>query len=216
MSAGLHLTVIAKAPEEGRVKTRLTPPCTAEQACDVAAAALLDTIDAVDRACDELAGIEVRRVLLCDGEIERWRPAGYDLVAQRGDGLAARLANGFADLGPGVIVGMDSPAGGPWLADAVRSVQAGTDVLGLATDGGYWIVGLADADPSRFDEVPMSTASTGLAQLRRLHAAGRPVRLLPCVRDVDDVDDLVAVAGSAATGRLPAVARAVVATISRR
>ena len=44
----VHVTIIAKAPVAGRVKTRLCPPCSPQQAADVAAAALADTFDAVD------------------------------------------------------------------------------------------------------------------------------------------------------------------------
>lgn len=209
----IHLTIIAKAPKAGRVKTRLSPPCTADQACEVAAAALADTIDAVDGARRRLArrGIGVRRVLLLEGDPDGWLPAGYDHVAQRGTGLGQRLANGYADLGPGVVVGMDTPAGGAWLDEAVLAVVAGVDVIGLATDGGYWVIGLAEPDPAVFDRVPMSTSSTGVAQIRRLHDRGRPVRLLPAVRDLDTVDDLRAVAANGGTGRLPATARAVLA-----
>ena len=209
----MHLTVIAKTPAAGRVKTRLSPPCTPEQACEVAAAALADTIDAVNRAHRFLARrrVDVRRVLLLDGDPDDWLPPGYAHVPQRGVGLARRLANGYADLGPGVVIGMDTPAGGAWLGEAVLAVRAGTDVIGMASDGGYWLVGLAEPDPAVFDRIPMSTSNTGLAQIRRLHARGRPVRLLPSVRDLDDVADLRAVAASDAEGRLPSVARAVLA-----
>ncbi|MGH3885224.1 MAG: hypothetical protein ACRDSZ_01435, partial [Pseudonocardiaceae bacterium] len=41
------LLVLAKAPVPGKVKTRLCPPATPAQAARIAAAALLDTLDAV-------------------------------------------------------------------------------------------------------------------------------------------------------------------------
>jgi len=107
----MHLTIIAKTPEPGRVKTRLCPPCTAKQAAEIAAAALADTVDAIDATVGVSPWVGlVRRVLLLDGRADEWIPDGYDVVTQRGDGLAERLANGFADLGPGVVVGMDTPA----------------------------------------------------------------------------------------------------------
>ena len=118
----MHLTIIAKTPEPGRVKTRLCPPCTPEQAAEIAAAALADTIDAVDSRSPTRHGWDAcRRVVLLDGQPGEWIPADYDVVAQRGDGLAERLANGFDDLGPGVIVGMDTPAAGRWLGDAAAT-----------------------------------------------------------------------------------------------
>ena len=41
------LLVIAKQPVAGRAKTRLTPPCTPEQAATLADAALRDTLETV-------------------------------------------------------------------------------------------------------------------------------------------------------------------------
>lgn len=207
----MHLTIIAKAPEPGRVKTRLCPPCTVEQAAEIAAAALADTMAAVDAtvADGRWAG-RVRRVMLLDGQPGRWIPDPYDVVPQHGMGLAERLANGFDELGPGVIVGMDTPAAGRWLGDAMGAVSAGSDVIGLASDGGYWVIGLATTDRRVFDGIPMSESHTGIAQVRRLHRLGRPVRMLPMTRDLDDVADLLAHARSDDPGRLAAVARVVV------
>ncbi|MEV0457233.1 glycosyltransferase, partial [Catellatospora methionotrophica] len=84
-----QLLVIAKAPVPGRVKTRLCPPCTFEQAADIAAAALADTLDAVT------ATPAARRVLVVDGDHRP--PPGWTSLAQRGDGLGERLAAAYAD-----------------------------------------------------------------------------------------------------------------------
>jgi glycosyltransferase A (GT-A) superfamily protein (DUF2064 family) len=216
----VHLTIITKAPESGRVKTRLCPPCTHEEAAAVAAAALADTIDAVDAVVADDARrpgdrSPVRRVLLLDGAPGEWIPPGFEIVAQRGGDLGERLANGFDELGPGVIVGMDTPGACRWLGTALDAVADGLDVIGLAADGGYWVIGLAVGDGAAFSGVPMSASHTGLAQLRRLHDLGRPVRLLPMTRDLDSVDDLVAVAASGCGGRLGPTARAVVARLNR-
>ncbi|MBA2387560.1 MAG: DUF2064 domain-containing protein [Acidimicrobiia bacterium] len=207
----MHLTIIAKTPEPGRVKTRLCPPCTAKQAAEIAAAALADTVDAIDATVGVSPWVGlVRRVLLLDGRADEWIPDGYDVVTQRGDGLAERLANGFADLGPGVVVGMDTPVAGRWLGEALRTVAAGCDAIGLASDGGFWVIGLATIDPQVFERIPMGESHTGLAQLRRLHRLCRPVRMLPMTRDLDDVNDLRDHARSDEPGRLATVARSVV------
>jgi len=203
----MHLTIIAKTPEPGRVKTRLCPPCTPQQAAEVAAAALADTLDAVDATVADAQWGHVRRVVLLDGRPGEWIPTGYDVLAQRGDELGERLANGFDDLGPGVIVGMDTPAAGPWLGEALRVVTTGCDVIGLACDGGYWVIGLSATNREVFDGITTGASHTGLAQLHRLHRLGRPVRMLPMARDLDDIDDLRAHAD--APGRLAAVARSV-------
>ena len=205
-----HVTIIAKAPVAGLVKTRLCPPCTPEQAAAVAAAALADTFDAVAGVA---ARTGARPVLLLDGERQAWMPVDFAVVAQRGDGLEERLANGFRDLGPGVIIGMETPQVAGQLEDALVWLHQGCDSIGLATDGGYWAIGLADTSTARlsaiFDDVPMSRSDTGLAQLRRLHAQRARVRMLPLARDLDTVDDLRAVASSTGGGRLPTIAREV-------
>ncbi len=210
----MHVTVIAKAPVAGHVKTRLSPPCTPEQAAQVAAAALADTLAAVEKVA-HISG--ARRVLLLDGGRQAWMPAAFDVVAQRGDGLEQRLCNGFIDLGPGVIIGMETPHVAAVLADAIAAAHRGVDTIGLATDGGYWMIGLCAASVAMahelFDGVPMSRTHTGLAQLRRMHAHGRQVRLLPMARDLDTIDDLEAVAESGRTGSLVTVATRVLADI---
>ena len=87
-----RILVIAKAPVPGRVKTRLCPPCTPEQAARVAAAALRRH----PRRRRRHAG-ESQRVLVLDG---RFAPAArLATVAQRGDGLGERLRHAFADTG---------------------------------------------------------------------------------------------------------------------
>ncbi len=188
----MHVTVIAKEPRPGFVKTRLCPPCTPDEAATLTAAALQDTLDAVDRlaASDETSD-QIERVLLFDGDATAWARPGWRVIAQRGDGLAARLANAFDDLGPGVIVGMETPHAVSSLdacLDAIRSLR---DAIGLASDGGYWAIALGAVDRRVFDGVPMSASHTGLAQLRALHAHGRCVHRLPLARDLDTYDDVI-------------------------
>ncbi len=56
----VQLLVIAKAPIAGRVKTRLCPPCTPDQAAAIAAAALSDTLVAAS------AFPAIRRTIVLD------------------------------------------------------------------------------------------------------------------------------------------------------
>ena len=209
----MHLTIIAKEPRAGFVKTRLCPPCTPQQAADVAAAALLDTLDAVDAVVARLTGVD--RVLLFDGDPTAWKRPGYRVVAQRGSGLASRLSNAFDDLGPGLVVGMETPGAVHNLAAGVSALRGGLDVVGLAVDGGYWAIGLHRADPVVFDDIPMSTSSTGLAQLSRLHRLQRQVRMLPMSHDLDTIDDLHIAARHAGEGsRLRVAAQALILQLS--
>lgn len=190
-----QLLVIAKAPVAGASKTRLCPPCSPAQAAGLARAALRDTLAAVAAT----PGVQ-RRVLVLDGEPGRWLPPGFEVVLQRGDGLAQRLAHAFADCGgPALLVGMDTPQLPPALLGAgVKALRDGAmSVLGLAADGGYWAIGLRRPDPAVFEGVPMSVAHTGAVQHARLHALGLAPAMLPVLRDVDRITDAVAVAAAA-------------------
>lgn len=186
-----QVLVIAKEPVPGRVKTRLSPPCTPAQAAELASAALVDTMNTV-------RSIEVsRRVLVFDGrppEEER----DFDVIEQRGGGLAERLANAFDDAGvPALLIGMDCPQMSPGtLAAALATLELRRfdAVLGATVDGGYWAIGLKCADRAVFAGIPMSTPYTFAAQLARLHELGLRVGLLSVLQDVDHFSDAIAVA----------------------
>ncbi len=98
----------------------------------------------------------------------------------------------------------------PALVGAAAAVADGVDVLGLAVDGGYWVIGLGTADRAVFGAVPMSTSRTGLAQLRRLHQLGRRVRMLPMAHDLDTFDDVRTAARCQPDTRLGMLARQVI------
>jgi rSAM/selenodomain-associated transferase 1 len=207
------LVVLAKAPEPGRVKTRLCPPCTPDQAAALAAAALDDTLDAVRSA-------SVRAVLVleaADGtDRARWRRPGLPIVPQRGDRLDERLAAAFEDVGgPALLVGMDTPQVTPGLLRRALDRLTRTDVdavLGHAADGGFWAIGLREPDPRAFLGVPMSTDHTGAAQHARLHSLGLRVGTLAVLRDVDTAADAHVVAAAAPHTRFARAAGRILGT----
>jgi glycosyltransferase A (GT-A) superfamily protein (DUF2064 family) len=185
----LHLVVIAKSPLPGRVKTRLCPPYSLVEAALLAEAALQDTLAAVE------ATPAAARTIALEGPIGSWLAPAFSVMPQRGDGLDQRLASAFCDAQlhhdlPVLLVGMDTPQLTPDLLSrcgAPLLVPGGPDaVLGMATDGGWWALGLRRARSSLLHGVPMSTATTGAAQLERLRSAGLSVELLPALTDVDD------------------------------
>jgi glycosyltransferase A (GT-A) superfamily protein (DUF2064 family) len=199
------LMVIAKAPLPGLVKTRLCPPLEPDQAAAVAAACLLDTLDAASAVP---AG---RHVLVIDGDVVPWRPPNWEVVAQRGGPLEERLANAFGDVGlPAVVIAMDTPqVRATSLARAIGAVREGRAVIGPAHDGGYWALGLpTGADPEAvFAGVPMSTSYTAAVQRQRLVGLGYPVDQLEVLRDVDVYEDLAPVAALVPRRRVAALLR---------
>ena len=188
------LMVLAKEPVAGRVKTRLVPDLTPEQAARLAAAALADTLEAV------LAAPARRRLVVLDGRPGDWLPAGIEIVAQASGGLDRRLAAAFAGVrGPAVLVGMDTPQILP--ADLQVDFGAVDAWLGPAVDGGYWLVAMRDPEPGVFPGVPMSTSGTYLAQRARLVASGRTVGECRLLHDVDTMADACLVAAQVPTSR---------------
>ena len=202
------LLVIAKAPVPGRVKTRLTPPCTPTQAAALARAALEDTL-----AAATASRRAARRVVVLDGEPGPWLPAGFEVIPQRAGGLAERLEGAFADAGgPALLVGMDTPQVTAGLLDAGLEALAadGVDaVLGTALDGGYWAIGLRTADPHVFRNVPMSVETTGAMQAARLAALDLATVALPPLLDVDTIADARRVAAEAPGSRFAAAFAAI-------
>jgi rSAM/selenodomain-associated transferase 1 len=195
------LLVLAKSPVAGQVKTRLTPPCTPEEAARLAGAALGDTLAAAARTRRA-----ARRVIVLDGPPGAWLRRGFSVVPQRGGELGARLTAAFdAAGGPAFLVGMDTPQVTPELLDAALGALEQHDaVFGAALDGGYWGIGLRRPDPDVFRDIPMSEPTTGAVQRVRLAELGLATAVLPPLRDVDTIDDARAVAAEAPNTRFAA------------
>ncbi|MFF1919891.1 DUF2064 domain-containing protein [Streptomyces sp. NPDC058221] len=208
-----HLLVIAKEPLPGRVKTRLTPHFTPEEAALLAEASLADTLRTV------LTLPAARRTVVLDGAPGPWLPPGIEVVPQGTGGLDERLAAAFgACTGPTLLIGMDTPQ--ITAADLAPALSPGSwdgcDAwFGPADDGGFWALGLAEPDPELLRGVPMSVPETGAVQRRRLVDAGLKVSDLRRLRDVDTAADAMDVAALAPHGRFAAVLRGLTRAATR-
>jgi len=211
------LIVLAKAPAPGRVKTRLCPPFTPDEAAQLAAAALRDSlaVAAATRADLRLLVLdgepdpELRRACLEQGFVRRPQVPGT---------LDVRIASAFAeaarlDGGPALLIGMDTPqASTSVLDDALAALGTGRRkdrpsdrrrydaAYAPAEDGGFWALGLREPGHPRTAAlllgVPMSRSDTGAIQLARLTDAGLGVLHLPVLRDVDTADCAYAAAAA--------------------
>jgi rSAM/selenodomain-associated transferase 1 len=191
------LLVVAKAPIPGLAKTRLAAALGDDTAADIAAAALLDTLDAV------AASPATARVVALTGDLDRARCAdeiltrlsGFTVIPQRGDSFAERLANAHLDAAHGlpvVQIGMDTPQVSPELLTRCAQRLDGHDaVLGMAHDGGWWALGLRHAVSAEcLRDVPMSVSDTGALTLEALRCRGLRVALTDELADVDTIDDI--------------------------
>lgn len=203
------LMVVAKAPVAGKVKTRLAATVGMDRAAEVAAAALLDTLDAA-----RSTPVQTRIVAL-DGNLDaayrsdeiRSLLDDFVVISQRGDGLAKRLANAHLDAGnlagqPVLQIGMDTPQVTPGqLGECARVLLDSQAVLGMAGDGGWWILGVSDpAAAAGLEGVAMSQPDTGAATVDALRSKGCEVTLLPRLDDVDTIADIAPVRAACVLG----------------
>ena len=202
------LVVIAKAPVAGEAKTRLAVTVGERGAADIAAATLLDTLDAVDATPVQA------RVLALTGDLDqassgteiRSRLAGLFVVEQRGDDFSARLANAIADAAaaagarPVLLIASDTPQVTADLLTECATALLETDVVfGIARDGGWWLLGVTDpAMAECLHTIPTSRSDTGAATLEALQDKGLAVTLVEELSDVDTIDDVESVRAACA------------------
>ena len=195
--------VVAKAPVPGQAKTRLASAVGPSAAADIAAAALLDTLDAV------AAAPVSSRVVALTGHLEaasrgaelRDRLSGFTVIEQRGVDFADRLACAHADAAaacgpqPVLQIGMDTPqVSSELLVRCAQTLQRAPAVLGMASDGGWWVLGVRSPSMAGvLRGIPMSRPDTGALTLEALRDTGSDVALVEELRDVDTIDDVCAV-----------------------
>lgn len=205
------LLVVAKAPVPGLAKTRIAETIGDAAAAELAAAALLDTLDAAAAVGWPLV-VAMTGDLTQAARVDEISAALVDpiVIEQRGDDLAERLAHAHADAdqGHGVVqVGMDTPqVTVENLLDAGALVETGHRTIGLADDGGWWLLGLPNgADAAALIGVPMSQDDTGSLTV----AALGEVEQVGTLRDMDTWEDAQAIAADLPISRLAAVVGAI-------
>ncbi|HAJ47888.1 MAG TPA: hypothetical protein DCL54_15040 [Alphaproteobacteria bacterium] len=139
----LQIVLMLKVPVMGRVKTRLAReagPTEAVRAYRAMVAALLRRLT-LDRRWQLTLAIAPAADLRTTTFPAKLRCLGQT----RGD-LGARMQAVFDTMrakGPTIIIGSDIPGiSGEALAQAARLLGGHDAVLGPASDGGYWLVGL--------------------------------------------------------------------------
>lgn len=211
------LAVMAKAPRAGKVKTRLQPPLTADEAAALNVRFLRDTAENIDEVSGDAA-----RGLICytpvgdEEAFDELLPDGFALIAQRGDGFGERLlyaaqdilSCGFAAV---CLIDSDSPTLPPAaLRQAIEALARPEEriVLGPSDDGGYYLIGMKRAEPKVFERIAWSTSSVYAETVERVREAGLDLVELPKWYDVDDEATLIVLEGELLYERQPTFATA--------
>jgi len=206
------LIVVAKKPQPGQTKTRLTPALSPEQAAAFYEALLLDTL----RLMEQVEGAQPVIAFAPDRSEAYFReiaPARFRLVPQQGDDLGQRLDHVLREhLQDGYSQAVVMNSDGPTLPlDYLKQAFAGLDdptvdvVLGPSEDGGYYLIGLKEPCRVLFD-VTMSTPNVLEETLVLADGAGLAVECLPPWHDVDVWEDITRLSQDLA--RLPDTAAA--------
>ena len=192
------LVIMAKAPRLGAVKTRLVPSLSPQAVIDLYRCLLEDTL----LLARSLSDTEV--AIMCP-ESDAYNLAhlaghGTNVVAQKGEGLAAGLTSVFAHFAAGhqrriIAFNSDSPhLPQSVLESAFESLSLHDVVIGPTHDGGYYLVGATASHLTLFANDGMGTSSALDRLLARAQALNLSVGMAAPFYDVDVADDLTRLA----------------------
>ncbi len=188
--------IFVRAPELGRVKTRLAAEIGGPAALRVYRR-LAEHAVAEARALEPRASVRIHFTPADAGDAVRaWLGAGPRYLPQADDNLGGRMRAAFAEaFAKGfrrvVIIGSDLPElSAELLREAFARLDSSPVVLGPARDGGYYLLGMREMVDAVFDDVPWSTAEVLARTMEILRAAGIEPALLPMLADVDEAGDL--------------------------
>jgi uncharacterized protein len=194
------LAVMAKAPRPGKVKTRLSPPLTPDQAAQLNICFIRDTTENIRQVTEgsNSAGVVVYTPVGDETAFDDLLPSRFLLLGQRGDGFGERLIHACEDLFASefsavCLIDSDSPTmpqAALLLAVEWLSRPGDRVVLGGSDDGGYYLIGVKRMHRRLFERIDWSTERVLEQTLERAREIGLDVELLPAWYDVDDAATL--------------------------
>jgi len=190
---GRQVILFVKAPRAGFVKTRLAQTVGAQTALD----AYRTLVEVITTRLAPLREVELRFAPAdAEEEIRPWLADGWTCRPQSEGDLGQRLSQAFEQAFQQgnqrvIIIGSDCPyLTVEDIEDATRALDTADLVLGPATDGGYWLIGLSRPVPELFSQINWSTETVLEETMAKARAAGLKVHLLRELSDVDTLADL--------------------------
>jgi hypothetical protein len=233
---------MTKAPYAGRVKTRLIPPLTPEEAAELNRCFLRDTVAAISNACRMCAagspvsrlqakGVAVYTPLGAELAYVDILSADFSLLPQRGDEFGERLYFAVEDLfkcgfDSVCLIDSDSPTvSADNFAKAVELLSVRDDrvVLGPSEDGGYFLIGLKKPNRRLFEQIDWSTERVIEQTMQRANEMELEVKFLPTGYDVDDAiglsrlhDELLSNSSGSSSDAAPNTRRFLASLVERK
>jgi rSAM/selenodomain-associated transferase 1 len=191
--------IICKAPQPGRAKTRLATAIGEVAASELSACFLRDVAAAIEAVPEALGrrGYGVYAPAGAEHIMRELLPAGFGLLLQVGDDLGHVLigaARAFlAEHDCVLLVNGDSPTlPARFLVQAMETLREPGDrmVLGPASDGGYYLIGLKRPHRHLFTQIAWGTETVARSTCERAAEIGLTMALLPEWYDIDDIETL--------------------------
>jgi len=191
----IPLLLFAKAPIAGKVKTRLVPDCSPQQAAEIAKILL----DEAARVASEYWPGQVKLAVWLDQDDAYIQSVAHryslQIVAQPAGHLGEKMHGCFEAFGyPAAIMGCDAPhVLGTTLLDTHRNLSDGQSVLAPSDDGGYYLIGLSESSPTLFNGIRWGGETVLKDTLQKAEQQPARIELLPSLNDIDTWQDVLAV-----------------------
>ncbi len=189
------LLIFAKEPTPGRVKTRMIPPWSAQQAAALSECFIRDTllaaaaVDGVDRHLFiSPPGSEPFFRKLCYGDCKMVVQQGRDFTQRCAHSLRVAADHGYDQI---VQIGTDTPQiRAADIQHAFDALASHDMVFGPARDGGYYLLALSGLDPALYDGVVMGRETVYERMMANAQRRSWQVRELSLWTDADTDEDL--------------------------
>jgi hypothetical protein len=189
-----------KAPEEGKVKSRLAEVIGGESACRLYKYFIMTMLETLNKVSEE----ESLALKLCfhppeaKGLIMGWLGSGYDYMPQQGEDLGQRMKNAFQECfaegyDSALLLGSDIPDLPVMIIkEGFCSLINSDAVIGPAYDGGYYLIGFRSDTflPEVFEGISWSTDNVFQKTMEICAERDLIVATLPRWRDIDTYEDL--------------------------
>jgi len=192
MLSSTALVIFVRNPIYGQVKTRLAKDIGDERALAIYLQLLEHTLQ-ITRV------LSFRKFIYYADEVsdyDLWSVPGYTKRKQHGNDLGERMLNSFKELFDQgfnriIIIGSDClQLQTENLQEAVTLLESNTAVIGPASDGGYYLLGLTKLYPDLFVNKPWSTDQVFAKTIDDFNNQGISYALLEELSDIDDITDL--------------------------